>query len=84
MQDLEQQNPQGNVNWLVYRGAEYLTQYLENQVGIHGIWDNLKPHVNNAIVEGLSGFELPIEAKILLSIIQANMKQRENEEETNL
>ena len=84
MQNIEEQNPHGNIQLLVLRGAEYLTQQLENQFDIHGIWDNLRPHVNKAIVEGLSGFELPTEAKILLSIMQVNMKQKQVEEEKNL
>jgi hypothetical protein len=84
MQNIEEQNPHGNIQLLVLRGAEYITQRLENQVGMAGIWNTLQPHVKNAIAKGLGDFELPTEAKILLSIMQANMGQKKIEEEKSL
>ena len=75
--DLSSVDPQGRIDVLVFNGAGYLTKLLETQFGVSGIWDNLRPHVNKAIVQGLSGIELPIEAKVLLGIMQANIKRGE-------
>jgi hypothetical protein len=82
--DLNSVNPQGRVDVLAYRGAEYLTKQLETQYGLSGIWDNLQPHVNRAIARGFEGFEIPTELKVILSIIQANMKRSEIEGEKKL
>jgi hypothetical protein len=79
MTDLESISPLGRFDVLVYRGAEYLTKQIEAQYGLSGIWDNLKPHVNQAVVGGLGGWELPTEAKVLLSIFQANMQRKQIE-----
>ena len=72
--DLEKVDPTGRVDVLAYRGAERLAQHLEQQYGVVGIWDVLKPHINTAISKGLEGFEVPLAGKILLGIMQANYK----------
>jgi hypothetical protein len=72
--DLETVNPQGRIDVLAYRGMEKLTKRLEQQYGLVGVWDVLKPHINQAISKGMEGFEVPVEAKILLGILQANYK----------
>ena len=70
--DLETVNPQGRLDVLTYRGVEKLAKYIEEKNGLTGIWDIVKPHVNKAIVDNVSGIEIPTEAKILLAILQAN------------
>ena len=72
--DLENVNPSGRLDVVAYRGIEHATRYIEKQVGLNGIWDAIKPHVNDAVVRGLDGFEIPNEAKVLLKIIQSNYK----------
>lgn len=72
--DLETVNPQGRIDVLAYRGMEKLTKHIESQLGLQGVWDVLKPHINEGISKGLAGFEVPMEAKILLGILQANYK----------
>jgi hypothetical protein len=72
--DLETVNPGGRVDVLAYRGVEKLARYIEEKNGLSGIWDAVKPHVNSAVVNHISGVEIPTEAKILLSILQANWK----------
>ena len=75
--DLETVNPQGRVDVLAYRGVQKLAQHIEQQTGLQGIWDIVKPHVNKVIVENVGKVEIPIEAKILLAILQANYKPNE-------
>jgi hypothetical protein len=72
--DLETVNPGGRVDVLAYRGVEKLARYIEEKNGLSGIWDAVRPHVNSAVVQHISGVEIPMEAKILLSILQANWK----------
>lgn len=75
--DLEKIAPQGRVDVLAYRGAQMLTQKLESQYGLSGIWEAIKPHVNQAIAKGFDGVELPTEAKILLQIVQTNWNKEQ-------
>ena len=75
--DLEQVDPKGRLDVLIYRGAETVAKQIEGQVGLSGIWDNLKPVVNSAVSEGMKGIEIPTELKVLLGIIQANWKKTE-------
>jgi hypothetical protein len=72
--DLETVNPNGRVDVLAYRGVEKLARFIEEKNGLVGIWDVLKPHVNKAIASNLGNVEIPVEGKILLSILQANWK----------
>ena len=74
--DLEQVDPKGRLDVLIYRGAETVAKQIEGQVGLSGIWDNLKPVVNSAVSEGMKGIEIPTELKVLLGIIQANWKRQ--------
>ena len=75
--DLEKVDPRGRCDVLLYRGLEKVTKKLEEKYGIKGVWDTLQPHINSAVVKGLAGFEIPIEATILLGILQANMPAKE-------
>lgn len=70
--DLEQVAPQGRLDVLAYRGVQHLITQLEQQHGLAGIWENAKPLVNEAVVRGLSGIDIPDELKMILGIIQAN------------
>lgn len=70
--DLETVNPQGRLDVMIYRGAQLLIESLEQQHGLAGIWENARPIVNNAVVSGISGIEIPAELKMLLGIVQAN------------
>ena len=77
--DLEKVNPQGRVDVLAYRGVEKLARHIEEKNGLAGIWDAIKPHVNEAIVRHVGNVDIPVEGKILLSILQANWnKGQEN------
>ena len=73
--DLEQVDPRGRLDVLIYRGAETLAKQIEGQTGMAGIWDNLKPVVNSAVAKGMEGIEIPTELKVLLGIVQANWKK---------
>jgi hypothetical protein len=75
--DLSSVNPSGRLDVLLYRGAEYLTKQIESRNGLTGMWDNLQPHVNTAVVNALDGFKIPTELKVLLSMIQANWNKVE-------
>ncbi len=70
--DLETVNPQGRLDVVAYRGVELLAKFIEEKHGLAGVWDAVKPHVNKAVVEHVSGIEIPTEAKVLLAILQAN------------
>ena len=77
--DLEKVPAAGRCDVLVYRGAEKLTKHLEEKFQVQGVWDALKPHINSAVVKGMGGFEMPIEATILLAILQANYTKKSEE-----
>ena len=70
--DLETVSPVGRLDVLTYRGVEKLARFIEEKNGITGVWDAVKPHINSAVIKHVSGIEIPTEAKILLSILQAN------------
>jgi hypothetical protein len=72
--DLEKVDPRGRVDVLAFRGAEHLVRKAESHYGLQGLWDALKPHINTLAVKHISGVEIPTEAKVLLSILQANYK----------
>jgi hypothetical protein len=72
--DLESVSPVGRLDVLTYRGVEKLARFIEEKNGLTGIWDAVKPHVNTVVVRNVSRIKLPTEAKILLSILQANWK----------
>ena len=76
--DLETVDPKGRVDVLAFRGAEWITKHLEATYGLAGIWDNIKPHVNLAVSQGLGSLELPTEVKIIMGILQANMNANMN------
>ena len=75
--DLETVDPRGRLDVLAYKGVERLTKHIESSHGLQGIWDAIKPHVNAAMVQHVSGIEIPTEAKVLLAILQANYKKEE-------
>jgi hypothetical protein len=75
--DLETVNPAGRVDVLAYRGVQKLAQHIEQQYGLSGIWDAVKPHVNEAINKHVGQMDIPTEAKVLLSILQSNYKVKE-------
>jgi hypothetical protein len=75
--DLETVNPVGRADVLLYRGAELLAKHIEASYNLQGIWDNCKPHVNKVIVEGMKGWEVPTELKVILGIVQSNWKRQE-------
>ena len=75
--DLENVNPSGRLDVVTYRGIEHVTKHIEKQIGLNGIWDAIKPHVNEGVVKALDGFEIPQEAKVMLKIIQANYQHKE-------
>jgi hypothetical protein len=69
VEDLEKVDPRGRLDVMGFRLAEHFTRMLEGQYGVSGIWENLKPHVNEVISKNLGKIELPVEAKIILGII---------------
>ena len=73
--DLETVNPSGRVDVLAYRGVQKLAEHIEKSNGLAGIWDAVKPHVNDMIVRHVGNIEVPTEGKILLAILQANYKK---------
>lgn len=75
--DLAVVEPKGRVDVLAYKGVEWLTRYMETQHGIEGLWDALKPEVNKLIVANVTGIEIPVEVKMILSIIQSNMGKKQ-------
>jgi 2-C-methyl-D-erythritol 4-phosphate cytidylyltransferase len=72
--DLSVVDPTQRLDVLVFRGVEKLARFIEEKNGITGVWDAVRPHINSAVVKHVSGIEIPTEAKILLSILQANWK----------
>ena len=72
--DLESVSPVGRLDVLVYRGAEYFAKQLEAQYGLSGIWNNLQPHVNQAIGGALVGVEIPTELKVADLVLNFNTK----------
>ena len=72
--DLESVNPQGRLDVLAYRGVEKFAKHIEGQFGLNGVWDAIKPHVSDVVSKNMTGIEIPTEAKVLLSILQANYK----------
>jgi hypothetical protein len=66
----------GRVDVLAYKFAEQMARLAEAKFEVSGIWDAVKPHVHEAVVRGISGLELPTEAKVILNLIQANMGQQ--------
>ena len=79
--DLETVNPQGRLDVLAYRTAEQIARYLETQYGLIGIWDNVKGHIGELVTKNVSGLEIPVEAKLILGIIQANIGKFQNREQ---
>jgi hypothetical protein len=71
--DLENANPMGRVDVLAYRLVKHYAKALEAQHGISGVWDNVQPHVQTLVSRTITGLALPVEANILLGILQANM-----------
>ena len=72
--DLDSVSAQGRVDVLAYKFAEQLARLAEVKYGLSGIWDAVKPHVHQAVVQNISGLEIPAEAKMILGLIQANYK----------
>jgi hypothetical protein len=75
--DLETVDPKGRLDVLIYRGAQWFAEQMEQKHGLAGIWDNAKPIVNQIVVEGVSGIEIPAELKMILGIVQANWNRGE-------
>lgn len=65
-------NPKGRLDVVAYRLAEEFTKGLEVKHGFQGIWDNIETHAQDLIRKGLSGIELPGEAKSLINILAIN------------
>lgn len=76
MIDLESVDPKGRFDVLVYNFIQHLTNGIESKHGLSGIWDNAKPLVNQVVNEHVSGIEIPSEMKMILGIMQANMKRK--------
>lgn len=72
--DLGSVDGKGRLDVLAYRGAEYLTRMIESNQGLSGLWDGIAPHINEVIVNNLSGVDMPGEVKSILGILQANYK----------
>lgn len=72
--NLEEVNPSGRLDVLAYKGVRQLAKHIEEKNGLVGIWDVVKPHVNDAIVKHMGEVDIPTEAKVLLAILQANYK----------
>lgn len=75
--DLEQVDPRGRFDVLVYRGLQGLLEKVEVDHGLQGIWDNARPLVNEVVSKHVSGIEIPMELKVLLGIVQANWNRGE-------
>lgn len=71
--DLRQVNPAGRIDVLAYKAAEQLTNTLAEKVGVQGVWSAIESDVQDLVVAGLSGIEIPPACRILLAIFQANM-----------
>jgi hypothetical protein len=74
--DLDNVDLKGRVDVLAYRGIELIVKRFEKEKGLSGIWDNLKPHVNNIVNRHVTGIEIPSELKVLLGIMQANWPKK--------
>jgi hypothetical protein len=74
--DLSTVEPKGRVDVLAFKGAEWLVKKLEAQNGVVGVWDAIKPHVNQIVVNTITGMDIPYEVGIILSVIQANMQKK--------
>lgn len=72
MINLGEVDGKGRIDVLAYRGAEYLTRMIEGSQGLSGLWDGIKPHVNEVIVNNLSRMKIPGEVRTILGILQAN------------
>lgn len=79
MIDLDSVDPKGRLDVLIYKGLGMLVETLEQQQQVSGIWDNIKPHVGNVIASQMQGVEIPTEVRVLLGILQSNMKPKEIE-----
>ena len=71
--DLREVNPIGRFDVLAYRAAERLASIVEKRIGLDGIWPAVESEVQKLVINGLSGIEIPTEARIMLAIVQANM-----------
>lgn len=71
--DLRQVNPIGRFDVLAYRAAERLAGVVEKRTGLEGIWPAIESEVQKLVINGLTGIEIPTEARIMLAILQANM-----------
>lgn len=74
--DLATVDPRGRVDVLAYRGVEWYVKALEGQYGVLGVWEAIKPQVNQLVVNTVTGMEIPAAVNIILSILQANMQQK--------
>ena len=72
--DLETVDPNGRFDVLTYRGAEQLARLAEAKYGVKGVWDSIRPHVHDLVTKNVTGLQVPSEAKIILQLIQANLK----------
>lgn len=70
--DLKEVNPIGRFDVLAYRAAEKLAGIVEKKTGLVGVWPAVEAEVQKLVINGLSGIEIPTEARILLAIMQAN------------
>lgn len=70
--DLKEVNPIGRFDVLAYKAAERLAGIVEKKTGLVGIWPAVESEVQKLVINGLSGIEIPTEARIMLAIIQAN------------
>ncbi len=75
--DLEAVNPSGRIDVLAYRGVKHLVTQLETNHGLSGIWDAIKPHVNDIAAKHIGAVDVPTEAKILLAILMSEPKKVE-------
>lgn len=71
--DLREVNPIGRFDVLAYRAMERLAGIAEKRSGLEGIWPAIESEVQKLVINGLSGIEIPTEARIALAILQANM-----------
>lgn len=77
-QDLKTVDPKGRLDVAAYRVAEHFTKRYESHIGVQGLWDNVEGYVQEIVSNGLRGIEIPGEIKILLGVLQANIKSNIN------
>lgn len=79
--DLDNVDPTGRVDVAAYRLLGVYAKRLEQQHGLQGTWDAVKPHVGQLISKYLGGVELPSEAELALKLLMLGNQQQQQQKE---